>query len=121
MRKFFLTSVLFIATNFSFAQYKSGLSKNEWVDSVFRALDSQEKIAQLLVIRALPNDTGISKTADLIHKFNVGAICFFQGGPIRQVNATNYYQSIAKTPLMITTDAEWGLGMRLDSVNKFPY
>ena len=121
MRKFFLTSVLFIATNFSFAQYKSGLSKNEWVDSVFSALDNQEKIAQLIVIRALPNDTGISKTADLIHKFNVGAICFFQGGPIRQVNATNYYQSIAKTPLMVTTDAEWGLGMRLDSVNKFPY
>ena len=48
-------------------------------------------------------------------------MCFFQGGPVRQANLTNYYQSIAKTPLMVTIDGEYGLGMRLDSVTKFPY
>lgn len=44
----------------------------------------------------------------------------FQGGPVRQALQTNAYQSIAKTPLFIAIDAEWGLGMRLDSVESFP-
>jgi beta-glucosidase-like glycosyl hydrolase len=61
------------------------------------------------------------QVTDLIKKYNVGALCFFQGGPVRQANLTNYYQSISKTPLLITIDAEYGLGMRLDSVTKFPY
>ncbi len=114
----FLLSVFFTGL---FAQYKSNLSEKDWVDSVFKSLNKEEQIAQLIVIRAYPNDTGILKTADLVSKYNVGALCFFQGGPIRQASSTNYYQSIAKTPLMIAIDAEYGLGMRLDSVNKFPY
>jgi beta-glucosidase-like glycosyl hydrolase/CubicO group peptidase (beta-lactamase class C family) len=128
MKKFFLFYSLSFAINICYGQQEKmavaatgNLSQNEWVDSVFKSLTAEQKIAQLIVIRALPNDTGILKTADLINKYDVGALCFFQGGPIRQASSTNYYQSIAKTPLMITTDAEWGLGMRLDSVNKFPY
>ncbi|MFQ3579515.1 MAG: glycoside hydrolase family 3 N-terminal domain-containing protein, partial [Bacteroidales bacterium] len=37
-----------------------------------------------------------------------------------QAIQTNYYQSIAKVPLAIGIDAEWGLGMRLDSTMSFP-
>src|SRR5215470_2792874 len=114
----FFVSVIEIA---SFAQYQSSLSQAAWVDSVFSSLSNDDKISQLILIRALPNDTGIFKTADLIKTYHVGSLCFFAGGPVRQANATNYYQSITKTPLLITTDAEWGLGMRLDSVNKLPY
>ncbi|MGZ3948230.1 MAG: glycoside hydrolase family 3 N-terminal domain-containing protein [Flavisolibacter sp.] len=107
----------------SFAQYSSQLSANDWVDSVFRSLSKEEKIAQLMVIRAHSNlgPEHVQQVVDLIQKYNVGAICWFQGGPLRQANLNNYYQSIAKTPLLMTIDAEWGLGMRLDSVSKFPY
>ncbi|HLO38578.1 MAG TPA: glycoside hydrolase family 3 N-terminal domain-containing protein, partial [Lacibacter sp.] len=107
----------------SFAQYNSKLSSKDWVDSVFKTLSKEEKIAQLMVIRAHSNlgPDHVQQVADLIQKYNVGALCWFQGGPIRQANLNNYYQSIAKTPLMMTIDAEWGLGMRLDSVTKFPY
>lgn len=109
----------FIAT----AQYKSKLSKDQWVDSVFNSLSDDERIAQLMVIRAHSNlgPDHVAKVVNDIQKYNVGALCFFQGGPIRQANLTNYYQNIAKTPLMVTIDGEWGLGMRLDSVIKFPY
>jgi len=109
----------FIAT----AQYKSKLNKDQWVDSVFNSLSDDEKIAQLMVIRAHSNlgPDHVAKVVNDIQKYNVGALCFFQGGPVRQANLTNYYQSIAKTPLMVTIDGEWGLGMRLDSVIKFPY
>lgn len=105
------------------AQYKSQLNKAQWVDSVFNSLTDDQRIAQLMVIRAHSNlgPDHVAKVTDDIKKYNVGALCFFQGGPVRQANLTNLYQSLAQTPLMVTIDGEWGLGMRLDSVAKFPY
>ncbi len=124
MRKQFL----FILLNFFFfsnlfAQNKSNLSAGPWVDSVFKTLSKKEKIGQLIIIRA-HSDRGAENNeavANLILKYKIGSLCFFQGGPLRQANLTNYYQSITKTPLLICQDAEYGLGMRLDSVLKFPY
>ncbi|HET9824410.1 MAG TPA: glycoside hydrolase family 3 N-terminal domain-containing protein, partial [Chitinophagaceae bacterium] len=121
MKKILCSFFLCTIAAASFGQYQSNLSQNAWVDSVFGSLSNDDKISQLILIRAFSNDTGVTRTADLIRNYHVGSLCFFQGGPLRQANATNYYQSIAKTPLLVTTDAEWGLGMRLDSVNKFPY
>ncbi|HEX2533672.1 MAG TPA: glycoside hydrolase family 3 N-terminal domain-containing protein, partial [Chitinophagaceae bacterium] len=124
MKKLF--ALLFTCSLFSlssFAQYRSALSEKEWVDSVFRSLSKEEKVAQLMVIRAHSNlgADHVAKVTDQVRRYNVGALCFFQGGPVRQANLTNAYQSIAKTPLMVTIDGEWGLGMRLDSVTRFPY
>ncbi|HET9431101.1 MAG TPA: glycoside hydrolase family 3 N-terminal domain-containing protein, partial [Chitinophagaceae bacterium] len=115
--------VAFFIPSLSFGQYKSRLSASAWTDSVFKSLSEDERIAQLMVIRAHSNlgPEHIAKVVNDIQKYNVGALCFFQGGPVRQANLTNYYQAIAKTPLMVTIDGEWGLGMRLDSVTKFPY
>jgi beta-glucosidase-like glycosyl hydrolase/CubicO group peptidase (beta-lactamase class C family) len=105
------------------AQYQSHLNQQQWVDSIFNSLNEDQRIAQLMVIRAHSNlgPDHVAKVAADIQQYNVGALCFFQGGPVRQANLTNYYQGLAKTPLMITIDGEWGLGMRLDSVLKFPY
>ncbi len=121
-RSLALIITLFLVTH-SFAQYASRLDAEDWVDSVFKSLSREERIAQLMVIRAHSNlgPDHVSQVTDLISKYNVGALCFFQGGPLRQANLTNHYQAIAKTPLMVTIDGEWGLGMRLDSVTKFPY
>lgn len=93
-----------------------------WVDSVFNTLSPEQKIAQLMIIRAHSNlgPEHVQQVSDLIRQYNIGGLCFFQGGPVRQANLTNYYQGIAKTPLMICIDGEWGLGMRLDSVTSFP-
>lgn len=112
-----------LAIYFSFTQYSSRSTADKWVDSVFNSLSKEEKIAQLMVIRAHSNlgPDHVKQVSDLIRKYNVGALCFFQGGPVRQANLTNYYQAIAKTPLMVTIDGEWGLGMRLDSTQRFPY
>jgi beta-N-acetylhexosaminidase len=126
--KIMLKKIIAACTVFLFfasanAQYKSSLTAEKWVDSVFKTLSKEEKIAQLMVIRAHSNlgPEHIGKVVEQIQKYNVGALCFFQGGPVRQANLTNYYQNIARTPVMVTIDAEWGLGMRLDSVIKFPY
>jgi len=105
------------------SQGRANPAEIAWVDSVFNSLTKEQRIAQLIVIRAHSNlgADHVAQVTNLIQTYDVGALCFFQGGPVRQANLTNFYQSISKTPLMITIDAEWGLGMRLDSVNKFPY
>ncbi|MES1220424.1 MAG: glycoside hydrolase family 3 N-terminal domain-containing protein [Bacteroidota bacterium] len=115
--------ILILLPGLSLAQYKSTLTAQQWTDSVFNSLNDSERIAQLMIIRAHSNlgPDHVAKVVNDIQKYNVGGLCFFQGGPVRQANLTNYYQSIAKTPLMITIDAEYGLAMRLDSVTKYPY
>lgn len=93
----------------------------QWVDSVYSALTPEERIGQLMMIRAKSTGDSIEyrDIANLVRQYNLGGICFFQGGPVRQAMLTNYYQSLAKTPIFISMDAEWGLGMRLDSTISF--
>ncbi|HSU27584.1 MAG TPA: glycoside hydrolase family 3 N-terminal domain-containing protein [Chitinophagaceae bacterium] len=121
--KKWITVILLAITLSSYGQYQSKLSAQAWTDSVFNSLNEDQRIAQLMVIRAHSNlgPDHVAKVVSDIQKYNVGALCFFQGGPVRQAALTNYYQQIAKTPLMVTIDGEWGLGMRLDSVIKYPY
>jgi len=122
MKKIFCLATILVSTA-SFSQYRSRLTVDQWVDSVLNSLSPEQRIAQLMVIRAHSNlgADHVAKVTSDIQKYNVGALCFFQGGPVRQANLTNSYQSMAKTPLMVTIDGEWGVGMRLDSVTKFPY
>ncbi len=95
---------------------------SQWVDSVFQSLTPEERIAQLIVIRAHSNlgQDHIDAVVKDIKDNKVGGLIFFQGGPVREANLTNYYQSISKVPLLISVDGEWGLGMRLDSVISLP-
>lgn len=122
--KFSLATLLlfFAVAGFSQSFYAETPAAKKWVKKQFRKLSKDERIAQLMIIRAHSNlgADHIAQVTELISKYNVGGLCFFQGGPIRQAKLTNFYQSISKTPLMITIDAEWGLGMRLDSVTPFP-
>jgi len=95
----------------------------QWVDSVFNELSPEERIAQLIMVAAYSN-RGEQHTKDiieLIKKHNIGGLVFFQGGPVRQTRLINLYQSVSKVPLLMSIDAEWGLGMRLDSTISFPY
>lgn len=96
---------------------------NAWVDSVFKKLSKRDRIAQMFMVRA-HTDKGQAfedSIAKVIKKERIGGLVFFQGGPVRQALLTNRYQSISKVPLMLSMDAEWGLGMRLDSTTSFPY
>ncbi|HOY71812.1 MAG TPA: glycoside hydrolase family 3 N-terminal domain-containing protein, partial [Tenuifilaceae bacterium] len=93
-----------------------------WADSVLSSLTLRERIGQLFMVAAYSNrdDMHVREIADLVRKDGVGGLIFFQGGPVRQANLTNYYQSLAEVPLLVGMDAEWGLGMRLDSTFSYP-
>lgn len=97
-------------------------NEKHWVDSVLNSLSLEERIAQLLMIRVYSNrqDAYADTISQLIRRYNVGGLTFFQGGPVRQAQLINLWQTIARTPLLISIDAEWGLAMRLDSVAAFP-
>ncbi len=95
---------------------------NAWVDSVFNSLSLKERIAQSMVIRTYSNrDRAFyDSISRIILKYNIGGLCFFQGDPQQQAQLTKYWQVLSKTPLLITIDAEWGLGMRLKNAWSFP-
>jgi beta-glucosidase-like glycosyl hydrolase/CubicO group peptidase (beta-lactamase class C family) len=93
-----------------------------WVDSVLASLSLEEKIGQLFMVPAYSNK-GIAHEASVIRQisdYHIGGVIFMQGGPVRQVQLVNAYQAVSKVPLLIAQDAEWGLGMRLDSTVSFP-
>ncbi|GGK74639.1 beta-N-acetylglucosaminidase [Rufibacter glacialis] len=98
-------------------------AKMQWVDSVFKTLTPEERIAQLIMIPVYSNknQAHVDSISRLITTYKVGGLIFFQGGPVRQAHMTNRYQKESKVPLMISIDGEWGLAMRLDSTTRFPY
>ena len=105
-------------------------------------LSLSEKIGQLFMPAAFINDTEeeIKQLEALIQKHHIGGLCFFHS---RASAATNYegkkkvvynensfntlktliarYQNVAKYPLLISIDAEWGLAMRIENTPQYPY
>lgn len=98
------------------------ISRRHWVDSIYDKLTVEERIGQLFMVAAYSGGKNLNEEAitKLINAHQVGGLIFMQGGPIRQALMTNRYQHIAQVPLLLAMDAEWGLGMRLDSVRNFP-
>ncbi len=125
-KKYYLLTlvIFFTCTIGALAQqfYEKTPAAERWVKKKFRKLNKDQRIAQLMIIRAHSNlgPEHVAEVTELIKKYKVGGLCFFQGGPVRQALLTNTYQSLAKTPLLISIDGEWGLGMRLDSVINYP-
>ena len=93
-----------------------------WADSVMASLDLDGRIAQLMMVAAYSNKgrEHVRGIEDLIRQQDIGGLIFFKGGPMRQAELTNHYQKLARTPLLIGMDLEWGLAMRLDSTMRFP-
>ncbi|MES1220545.1 MAG: glycoside hydrolase family 3 N-terminal domain-containing protein, partial [Bacteroidota bacterium] len=130
MRSILFSVCFFLFVTTSFAQNKSSQRRQQWIDSVFKTLNEDEKIAQLMVLRTTELiDRKTMKIAyydsavgTAIQKYNIGAVCLFQGSATWQADMLNRLQSLAKTPLMVCIDAEYGLGMRiLDSIRRYPY
>jgi beta-N-acetylhexosaminidase len=117
------TFIFILFSVVSFAQKKSNLLQEVWVDSVYNQLSFDEKVGQLFMVAAYSNkDEAHNSSIDkLVEENKIGGLIFFQGGPNRQAKLTNRYQAKSKIPLFIGIDAEWGLSMRLDSTYRYPW
>jgi beta-glucosidase-like glycosyl hydrolase/CubicO group peptidase (beta-lactamase class C family) len=85
-------------------------------------MTTDEKIGQLFMVAAYSNrgEEHLNELKTLVRESKIGGLIFFQGGPVRQAKMTNSLQSESDIPLWIGMDAEWGLGMRLDSTISYP-
>ena len=57
----------------------------------------------------------------MIEKDKIGGLIFSIGTTKSHIDWLNRFQSIAKTPLLISMDAEWGPAMRLNDVLAYPW
>ncbi|VXB62598.1 Beta-N-acetylglucosaminidase [Flavobacterium sp. 9AF] len=107
----------------SVSQVSNRPTHEKWIDSIYNKLSFEEKVGQLFMVAAYSNKNEVhnKEIDELIEKYKVGGLIFFQGGPVRQAQLTNRYQSKANIPLFIGIDAEWGLSMRLDSTYRYPW
>lgn len=99
------------------------LSQAEWVSLQYNQMTLEQKIGQLFMVSVASNQS--SKATDgikkLIKEQSIGGVIFSNGGPLRQAEISNEFQSVSKIPLLVGMDAEWGLAMRLDSTYAFPW
>ena len=97
-------------------------AETRWVDSVYNSLTMEQRVAQLICMRANnPSKPFFPEVATYIKKYNIGGVCFFRADAEAQVKQTNEWQAMAQTPLMVSIDAEWGLAMRVNKTLAYPY
>lgn len=106
-----------------FAQSPFPNANQRWVDSVFNALTIDQKIGQLLMPRANFRNEPFEreKLLNWVEEYHVGGLVFFANQPTRTAQIINELQAASKTPLLVGSDLEWGLTMRLDSTTRYPY
>lgn len=126
-RTLLIVSSIILFLNFSYERPKDKTPdflqlETKWVDSVFNALTPDQRITQMFMIAAYSNKDmkHVRETREMIEKYNVGGLIMMQGGPMKHAKLVTYYQSRAKTPLLLSIDGEWGLAMRLDSTPRYP-
>ena len=98
-------------------------AQQKWVDSIYAQMDTDEKIGQLFMVMAFSEqgETHFEQIKNQVKEYHLGGIIFSLGGPVEQTHWLNKFQQSSKTPLLIGMDAEWGVAMRLDSVQAFPW
>ena len=115
-------SVGFFMLAFSVGQVFAQDPETRWVDSVYNSLTLEQRVAQLICMRAnQPSKPFYEDVAKYIKKYNIGGVCFFRADAEAQVKQTNDWQALAQTPLMVSIDAEWGLAMRVNKTLAYPY
>ena len=93
-----------------------------WADSVLRSLPLDRQIAQLLMppVYAKPGRENWAEAEGWVRDYGVGGFICMQGGPELQRERIQRLRAETDLPLWFSSDAEWGLGMRLDSTRSWP-
>ena len=97
-----------------------------WIEDTINDLSLREKCAQFVMPWVLGNflneDSAEYKRLErLVKDLKVGGLIFFSGDILNQAMLTNKMQALAEIPLLIASDFERGLGMRLKEGLDFPY
>ena len=94
-----------------------------WVDSVYSSMNIDQKVGQLYSVWTASRygQAEINEIKNIIDKYHIGGLIFSLGSINDQIISHNIFQKQSNIPLLISMDAEWGLGMRLEDGFSFPY
>ncbi len=127
MKKLILFFIVIFASQVNAQIYplktNDSIAQTKWVDSIMTNMDIDQKIGQLFMVAAFSNkdEKHIKFIENLITNYDLGNLIFMQGTAEGHVTLINRYQKLAKTPLLVAIDGEWGLGMRIKKIVGFPY
>ena len=126
-----LLAAAFASTLFQFSTPSFGQAKlpdfldephTAYADSVLATLTMREQIAQLLMppIYAHATRENWDEMERWVETHQLGGVIAMQGAPAPYAERLRRLQDRAQIPLLVSTDAEWGLGMRIDSTRSWP-
>lgn len=94
----------------------------EWVDSVYANLSEEERVGQLVIAHFSPRGGNAikSQVEKYVVQDAVGGFLLDEGTIEDYAEVINYAQSIAKVPLLVSIDGEWGVAMRVEGMPTYP-
>jgi beta-N-acetylhexosaminidase len=98
----------------------------KWADQQLKKLSLEERIGQLIHVGvnaryAHQDSVFFQDLKRHVVENKVGGIIFFVGPVYETVHLANRMQEAAKVPLLMSLDAETGVGMRLENAIVFPW
>ena len=102
-----------------------GPSESRWVERTLRKMSLEEKIGQMITLRCYGRFVNrdsqyFQEIRSLILEQNVGGFIFFAGDVFETAHLANSFQRVAKYPLLMAADFEWGSGYRIEGATLFP-
>jgi len=119
-----LSEFLFGQTVKNFPEARLDQASEEYLDSLITNTPLEEKIGQLFFIPAQGeftnrDDRSFRILEEMVQKHHVGGIIFMRGDIYGQAVMTNKLQRMAKFPLWISQDMEFGAAMRISGTTRF--
>ena len=108
--------------------YKREPSKEalKWANDELRKMSLEEKVGQLISVGL--NATFLNQDSDAfralkhhIEDNKVGGLILFRGSVYESVILANRMQQLARYPLLVSADLEYGAGMRFEDTVNFPW
>ena len=103
-------------------QDKDSVRHKAQVEEALSKMSVREKVAQIFIISISRNPSEATRVRQdsLIRDYGVGNIIIMKGSIYEFIERANDLQSLAKIPLLVATDAEWGAAMRFDEYLPYP-
>lgn len=97
-----------------------------WIETTLSKMSIHDKCAQMIMPWVLGNymnedSDEFIRLKKLVKEDKVGGLIFFKGDIMDEAIAINKMQKFAKIPLLIASDFERGLAMRLRDAIEYPY
>lgn len=99
--------------------------QNRWVEKSIESMSLRNQAASLIVVAVTAGYSHVDspdrlRTESLVRDLCVGGIAMWGGDPYDEALVIARLQEIAHLPLLVATDNEWGLGMRIGGSSIFP-